>query len=130
MNHPEGLYYTKDHEWIRREGALATMGITDYAQSELGDIVYVDVPGSGTALRAGAEFGSVESVKTVSDLFAPVSGEVVEINAALAEAPQSVNEDPYEKGWILKMKPSDPAEFEALMSAVQYAAYLKDGAKH
>jgi len=130
MNHPEGLYYTKDHEWIRREGDVATMGITDYAQSELGDIVYVDVPGSGTELRAGTEFGSVESVKTVSDLFAPVSGEVIETNMSLAEAPQSVNEDPYGKGWILKMRPSNPADFEALMSATQYAAYLQEGAKH
>ena len=130
MSHPEGLYYTKDHEWIRRDGDIATMGITDYAQSELGDIVYVDVPGSGAELRAGTEFGSVESVKTVSDLFAPVSGIVIEINSALSDAPQSVNEDPYERGWILKLRPSDPAEFGALMSAAQYAAYIAEGAKH
>ncbi len=120
MNIPGELKYTEDHEWIKVEGDTATIGITDYAQGELGDIVYVEVETEGEELQKGDVFGTVEAVKTVSDLFMPVSGEVIEFNASLEAAPESVNNDPYTGGWMIKVKMSDPSEAEALLSAADY----------
>src|SRR5205809_7615320 len=114
------LRYTKDHEWIKLDGNVATIGITDYAQKELGDIVYVEVETVGKALEAGAVFGTVEAVKTVSDLFLPVGGTITELNSALAGAPELVNTDPYEKGWMIKMTVNDPADVAKLLEAAAY----------
>ena len=120
MNFPDNLRYTKDHEWIKLDGNVATIGITDYAQRELGDIVYVEVETIGEKLEAGAVFGTVEAVKTVSDLFLPVGGTVTELNPALANSPESVNNDPYGEGWMVKMTLNDPADVEGLMDAEAY----------
>lgn len=120
MNFPDQLRYTKDHEWLHVEGDIATIGITDFAQRELGDIVYVEVETIGKQLDAGAIFGTVEAVKTVSDLFLPVSGTITELNPALVNAPELVNNDPYGKGWMVKMKVSNIAEIETLMDAKAY----------
>jgi glycine cleavage system H protein len=120
MNFPSNLRYTKDHEWISLEGDIATVGITDFAQRELGDIVYVEVETIGKTMTAGEVFGTVEAVKTVSDLFLPVSGTILELNAELAGAPELVNNDPYGKGWMIKMKLSNPADTNALMDAKAY----------
>ena len=122
MNFPDHLRYTKDHEWVSLEGNVATIGITDFAQRELGDIVYVEVDTIGKELEAGAVFGTVEAVKTVSDLFLPVSGIITELNAALAGEPEAVNNDPYGKGWMVKMTVNDPADVEALLDAAGYEA--------
>ena len=115
---PPDLKYTKSHEWVRQDGDLATVGITDFAQSELGDIVYVDLPSPGRMVKAGESFGSVESVKTVSDLYAPVSGEVTEVNASLGSQSELVNSDPYGQGWMVKIRVSEPAE--SLMDSDAY----------
>jgi len=120
MDFPKELKYTKDHEWIRIEGDIAVIGITSYAQGELGDIVYVDVDALGETLDAEETFGSVEAVKTVSDLFMPLGGEIIEFNEALEGNPEAVNEDPYGKGWMVKVKISDNSEVEALLSADDY----------
>ncbi|MFC0345263.1 MULTISPECIES: glycine cleavage system protein GcvH [Epilithonimonas] len=120
MNTPSELKYTKDHEWIKVEGDTATIGITDYAQGELGDIVFVDVDTVDEDLNEGDVFGSVEAVKTVSDLFLPIAGTVLELNADLEDQPELLNTDPYGKGWIIKLKISDTADFEKLLSAEQY----------
>ncbi len=120
MNYPENLKYTNDHEWIRLEGETAYVGITDYAQSELGEIVYVDVTTVGETVGKEETFGTIEAVKTVSDLFMPVGGEVIEVNAELEEQPELVNQDPYGKGWIIKVNISDPAEMDSLLSAAEY----------
>lgn len=120
MNVPESLKYTEDHEWIKIDGDTATVGITDFAQSELGDIVYVEIETEGEEIEKGEVFGTVEAVKTVSDLFMPVSGEVTEVNEALEDAPETVNENPYEKGWMIKIKMSNPDEVNELLSADQY----------
>ncbi len=120
MNTPSELKYTKDHEWIKVEGDTAIIGITDYAQGELGDIVFVDVDTVDEDLNEGDVFGSVEAVKTVSDLFLPVSGTVLEINADLEDQPELLNTDPYGKGWIIKLKIADAADFTKLLSAEQY----------
>lgn len=122
MNFPENLRYTKDHEWISLEGNTATIGITDFAQRELGDIVYVEVETVGKELESGAVFGTVEAVKTVSDLFLPVSGTIIELNPALQGKPELVNNDPYGEGWMVKMTVKDPADVEALMDAKAYEA--------
>jgi glycine cleavage system H protein len=122
MNFPDNLRYTKDHEWLRLDGDIATIGITDFAQRELGDIVYVDIETAGKTLEAEAVFGSVEAVKTVSDLFLPVSGTITEINPALAATPELVNTDPYGEGWMIRMKVSNPADVQQLMDAKAYAA--------
>jgi glycine cleavage system H protein len=114
---PEDLQYTKSHEWVRTEGDTATIGITDHAQDELGDVVFVELPGEGDTFDAGESFGTVESVKAVSDLYAPVGGEVVEVNSALEDAPEKINEDPYGEGWIVKLRTSDKAD---LLSPEQY----------
>ncbi len=121
-NTPSELKYAKTHEWLRLEGDVATVGITDHAQSELGDVVYVDLASVGRVLKAGDSFGSVESVKTVSDVYAPVGGEVVETNPALGSQSELVNEDPYGKGYMVKIRIEDPREVEALLSASDYEA--------
>ena len=120
MNTPSELKYTKDHEWIRLEGNTATIGITDYAQGELGDIVFVDVDTVDDDLNAGEVFGSVEAVKTVSDLYLPLAGKVVEFNAALEDQPELLNSDPYGEGWIVRIKLNNAADVDALLSAEQY----------
>jgi glycine cleavage system H protein len=122
MNFPETLRYTKDHEWIKLEGNVATIGITDFAQSELGDIVYVEIETVGKALNAGVVFGTVEAVKTVSDLFLPVTGTVTEVNPALANQPELVNTDPYGEGWMVKMTVDNPADVAALLDVAAYKA--------
>jgi len=124
MNFPANLRYTKDHEWISLEGDVATIGITDYAQRELGDIVYVEVDTIGKKLEAGEVFGTVEAVKTVSDLFLPVSGTITELNSALGNAPELVNNDPYGEGWMVKMTVTNPADVESLMDAAAYEAVV------
>lgn len=124
MNIPAQLKYTTDHEWVRIEGDMAFIGITDYAQGELGEIVYVDVPIEGETVAAGEVFGSIEAVKTVADLLMPVEGEVVELNAALEDQPELVNNDPYGEGWIIKVKMADPAKVETLMDAATYSSFL------
>lgn len=120
MTYPENLRYTKDHEWIRLEGSVATIGITDFAQHELGDIVYVDISAKGKALAAEEVFGTVEAVKTVSDLFLPAAGTITEINPALESQPELVNSDPYGEGWMVKMTVDNPADIEKLLSAEAY----------
>lgn len=124
MNFPENLRYTKDHEWILLDGNTATVGITDYAQRELGDIVFVEVDTIGKPLESGAVFGTVEAVKTVSDLFLPVSGTVTELNPALSGAPELVNSDPYGEGWMVKMTLSDLSQVDGLLDAAGYAALV------
>ena len=125
MNIPENLKYTKDHEWIRVDAdGIATVGITDYAQSELGDIVYVDVETAGETLSQEEVFGSIEAVKTVSDIFMPASGEVLELNPELDADPEQVNKDPYGAGWIIKVKLSAPEELDSLLSAAQYGEMI------
>lgn len=120
MNFPDNLRYTKDHEWVRLEGDTATVGITEFAQSELGDIVYVDIDSAGKSFDAEAVFGTVEAVKTVSDLFLPLSGTINEVNPALANQPELVNTDPYGNGWMIKMTVSDVADYEELMTSEAY----------
>ena len=122
MNFPENLSYTKDHEWVLLEGNTATVGITDFAQGELGDIVYIDIKSKGKALAAEEIFGSVEAVKTVSDLFLPVAGTIIEVNPLLDTQPELVNSDPYGQGWMIKMTVVDPAHVASLMNAAAYAA--------
>ncbi len=123
---PDDLRYTKDHEWVRVESSIATVGLTDHAQSEMGDVVYVELPKVGESFKRGDVFGVVESVKAASDCYLPVSGAIAEINTALGDAPQKVNEDPYGEGWFVKVKIADPSELEALMSAEDYASLLKE----
>lgn len=124
MQVPDDLYYTKDHEWARVEGETATVGITDYAQNQLGDIVYVELPGVGDQVTAGKPFGTVEAVKAVSDLMAPVSGEVTAVNEDLTSAPEKVKEAPYGDGWMIKIRMSDGKEVEKLLKAADYAGML------
>jgi len=124
MNFPENIKYTSEHEWIRLEGDVAYVGITDYAQSELGEIVFVDVDTVGETIGQGEVFGSVEAVKTVSDLNMPATGEVLEFNETLNDQPELVNNDPYGEGWMIKVKVQDPAELDQLMSAAAYQAIL------
>jgi glycine cleavage system H protein len=123
-NIPAELRYTREHEWAKQEGATVRVGITHYAQEQLGDVVFVELPKAGTRVSAHKTFGVVESVKAVSDLFAPVSGEVIEVNAELAKKPELVNQDPYGRGWMLLIKPADPAEYGQLLSADQYKEHL------
>lgn len=123
MSVPEELQYTRSHEWVRTEGDTATIGITDHAQDELGDIVFVELPETGATFDAGNSFGTVESVKAVSDLYAPVGGEVVEVNEALSESPEKINEDPYGEGWIVKIQVSGEAD---LLSASDYEQFLEE----
>tara|TARA_B110000459_G_scaffold197110_1_gene240076 strand:- start:321 stop:698 length:378 start_codon:yes stop_codon:yes gene_type:complete len=124
MNIPEDLLYSKEHEWVRLEGDVATIGITDYAQGELGDIVFVEVDTIGDTVATEEVFGTIEAVKTVSDMFSPLAGEVLEFNERLEDDPELVNTDPYNEGWIVKFKVSDALEVEGLLSAVDYAALI------
>ena len=130
MATPEDNRYAKSHEYVHLEGNLATIGITDYAQKELGDVVFVELPQPGTVLDAGDELGSIESVKAVSELFSPVSGEVVEINEALADNPALVNTDPWGDGWMIRMRVSDPTEVDELMTAEEYDEYIEKESAH
>ncbi|MEP7027718.1 MAG: glycine cleavage system protein GcvH [Candidatus Eisenbacteria bacterium] len=122
---PEGLRYTKDHEWARTDGDLVVVGITHYAQDQLGDVVFVELPAVGRTLEAGQSFGVIEAVKTVSDLYAPMAGEIVEVNAALAGEPALVNQAPYEAGWMVKIRPSNAADLDHLLDASAYRALLE-----
>lgn len=124
MNFPENLKYTKDHEWVKVEGDVAVIGITEFAQGELGDIVFVDIQTQGETLGEHDVFGTVEAVKTVSDLYMPVSGEVIEVNPALENSPEKVNSDPYGEGWMVKVRLSDAGQADSLMSAADYAAMV------
>ena len=124
MNFPQDLKYTRDHEWIRIEGDTACVGISDYAQSQLGDIVYVDITSDGETIGQDEVFGTIEAVKTVSDLLMPVSGEVIEVNPALEDQPELVNQSPYQDGWLIRIKPSDLSEAESLFSAADYQAFI------
>ena len=124
MSTPDNLRYTKDHEWVKLDGNVATIGITDFAQKELGDIVYVEVETIGSPILAGEIFGSVEAVKTVSDLFMPMSGEILEMNAALEDHPELVNNDPYGDGWMIKVAINDLAELDTLLDAAAYEALI------
>ncbi len=123
MSVPEELQYTRSHEWVRTEGDTATVGITDHAQDELGDVVFVELPERGATFEAGEAFGTVESVKAVSDLYAPVGGEVIEVNSALEDAPEKINEDPYGDGWMLKLRASGGGD---LLSAEEYEKFLQE----
>jgi len=125
MNIPAGLKYTQDHEWVRVEGETAIVGITDFAQGELGDVVFVEIETEGETLEKGETFGTVEAVKTVSDLFMPVGGEIVEVNPALADEPELVNKDPYNKGWMIRVKITNAAELGELLSADDYRKMLE-----
>ena len=124
MNLPEGLHYSSDHEWVQVVGDSVRIGITDYAQDALGDVVYVDLPSTGTSVAAGSTFGEVESTKSVSDLFAPVSGEIMTVNDELVDAPERLNTDPYGDGWICTIAMSDTQELDALLDAAGYAALI------
>jgi glycine cleavage system H protein len=126
MNFPSNLRYTKDHEWVRLEGTTAVIGITEFAQRELGDIVFVDIPTVGKDLDAEEVFGTVEAVKTVSDLFLPVAGKITELNQELEGTPELVNTDPYGEGWIIKMTVKDPADVSKLLDAAAYASLVKE----
>jgi glycine cleavage system H protein len=122
-NVPEDLHYSKDHEWLRVEGDVAVIGITDYAQNSLGDVVYVEVPKPGEKFEAHESFGSVESVKAVSEIFTPISGEVVEVNESLSDEPEKVNTDPYGAGWMIRMRMSNRGEVDSLLSAIEYEEF-------
>jgi glycine cleavage system H protein len=127
-NIPENLRYSKDHEWVKVDGDVATIGITDYAQHSLGDVVYVDLPRAGDSFGSHESFGSVESVKAVSEIFTPVAGEVVEVNEALNDTPEDVNNDPYGAAWMLKIKMENPNEADGMLSAEEYEEYLNASA--
>ena len=125
MNIPDNLKYTKDHEWIRVDGETATVGITEYAQGELGDIVFVEIETMGDHLKQGDIFGSIEAVKTVSDLFMPASGEIIEVNEKIADSPELINNDAFGDGWLIKVKLSDPGELNDLLSSSEYAKQIE-----
>jgi glycine cleavage system H protein len=124
VEYPENVHYTKEHEWVSVEGDIGTIGITDHAQQELGDIVYVDLPKVGATVTQGKTIGSVESVKAVSDIYSPVSGEVVEVNSSLSDAPEKLNQDPHGDAWLVKMRLSAPGEVKNLLSAADYRSYI------
>jgi len=126
--YPDDLKYTKEHEWLAVNGSVGTVGITHYAQSELGDIVYVELPAAGSPVVAGEEFGTVESVKAVSEIFAPVSGEILQVNATLATSPETINKDPYGEGWLLKIKLADAKDLDSLMTPAEYRKYIEEEA--
>jgi len=129
MNIPSDLKYSREHEWIRVEGNLATIGITDYAQEELGDIVNVELPDEGDEIHKDEAFGAVESVKASSEVFSPVSGKIVEVNEPLQDAPEMINEDPYDEGWMVKVETSDSSELDELMDAAAYEQYIQEESK-
>jgi glycine cleavage system H protein len=124
-NVPENLHYSKDHEWVRVDGEIAIIGITDYAQNSLGDVVYVELPKPGEEFTSNEPFGSVESVKAVSEMFTPVSGQVVEVNEALADEPEKVNSDPYGDGWMIRLRMANPGEVDSLLTAAEYEDFTK-----
>ena len=126
MKAPDDLLYSKEHEWILNENDVATLGITDHAKKELGDVVFVDLPEVGATFNANEAFGSVESVKAVSEVYLPVSGEVVETNESLLDAPEKINDSPYEEGWIIRIRLGDPSQLEALMSSQEYSKYVEE----
>ena len=126
MDFPDDLRYTREHEWARRKGRNVVVGITEYAQDQLGDVVYLELPDVGDAVKRGESFGVVESTKAVSELFAPLSGKVVEVNDPLSDAPEAINEDPYEEGWMIVIEPADPKDLEALMDAKAYKAFVEE----
>jgi glycine cleavage system H protein len=126
MNIPDDLRYTKDHEWARQKGTRILVGITDFAQDQLGDVVFVELPAVGDQVKRGESFGVVESTKAVSELFAPISGKVVEVNGPLVEAPENINEDPYQEGWMIAIEPSDPKELAGLLDAKAYQAHVAE----
>jgi glycine cleavage system H protein len=126
MNHPDDLRYTKSHEWVRVDGDTATIGITDYAQEELGDIVFLELPEVGAALQKEQIFGAVESVKAASDLFSPVTGEVLEINEELPDSPEEINQDPYVRGWMIIVRMEDPSELDELLTAEAYEDLIRE----
>ena len=128
--YPANFHYTKEHEWVRVEGDVGVIGITDHAQNQLGDIVYVDLPKAGTRVEHGKTLGSVESVKAVSDIYAPVSGEVTEVNDLLSTSPEKLNEDPHGDAWLVKIKLSAPGEIQQLLSADDYQNYVAEESKH
>jgi len=123
-NIPENLRYTKDHEWVEVNGEIASVGITDYAQNALGDVVYIDMPRAGDKYSTHEAFGSVESVKAVSEIFMPIAGEITEVNDGLNDAPENVNNDPYKAGWMVKVKMDNPLEADAMLSSIEYEEYL------
>jgi glycine cleavage system H protein len=127
--YPKEFRYTKEHEWVQLQGDLATVGITDYAQHELGDVVFVELPQVGKKLQSGQSLGTVESVKAVSDIYAPISGEVIEVNAALTQTPETINKDPHGQAWLAKIRVSNPAELAALMDAAGYQAFISEKTK-
>ena len=129
MPSPSELKYTKEHEWVRLDGHIGTVGITDYAQDQLGDIVFVELPAAGKAVKQMEKFGEIESVKAVSELYSPITGEVVEANPALASSPERVNDDPYGDGWMLRIRLSDPGEIDKLLSAQDYDDFIAQGAE-
>ena len=129
MAYPSDYRYTDEHEWVHVQGDIATVGITDYAQHELGDVVYVELPKVGAKLNAGQSLGTVESVKAVSDIYAPVSGEVTEVNSSLADSPETINKDPHGKAWLIKLKLASAAEVSKLMDAPAYEAFISDKQK-
>ncbi len=122
---PDKLKYTDDHEWIREEGAYVVIGITDFAQDSLGEIVYIELPSEGDEITKGDTFGAVESTKAVSDLYAPISGDVVEVNDVLLDSPEKINEDPYAEGWMIKVRPYDPDELSGLMDTGRYTEFVE-----
>ena len=126
MEFPEDLKYTREHEWARKKGANFVIGITEFAQDQLGDVVFVELPSVGDPVKKGESFGVVESTKAVSELFAPVSWKVVEVNDPLSDAPETINEDPYEEGWMITIQPSDPSELDQLMDAKAYKAFVEE----
>jgi glycine cleavage system H protein len=126
MDFPEDLRYTREHEWARKKGNLLVIGITDFAQDQLGDVVFVELPEVGDPVKKGEAFGVVESTKAVSELFAPLSGKIAEVNDPLTDAPETINDDPYEEGWMIAIEPSDPAELDALMDAKTYRAFVEE----
>lgn len=126
MDFPEDLKYTREHEWARQKGTRIVIGITDFAQDQLGDVVFVELPEIGDTVKKGESFGVVESTKAVSELFAPISGKVVEVNDPLADAPETINSDPYEEGWMIAVEPADPKEVEALMDVRAYRAFVEE----
>lgn len=127
MAHPSDRKYSKEHEWVVVEGDVATIGITDFAQDQLGEVVYVELPGEGDSLTAGETFGEIESVKSVSELYAPISGEIVEVNASLGDTPETVNNDAHGDGWMIKVKVEDAGEVDGLLTAEEYDEFITEG---
>ena len=127
MAHPSDRVYSKEHEWVMVDGDVATIGISQFAQDQLGEVVYVDLPAEGDSLKAGDSFGEIESVKSVSELFAPVTGEILEVNSALSDTPETVNSDPHGEGWMIKIRVENASEIDALLSSGDYDAFITEG---